>query len=445
MSEWQWQIVDIAIVLFESVFLYYWYFSEKFEFRLYGIKRCLLMSLFPITTFILDIAVKNVPSMKLIILLGVGIFSVYVIYKCNILQDVLWNVFFMFLLIVSESVSMGFLLFIHGEGHISMFLEHSFLRIQCLILSKLINVVFIVVCVKILKPERKKYTLKEVGVLLLQAFSSILCLIMIVELSYYQKEHVSWNMLLLVFLGIAVLISYIVAYYFTDQYFFYRDREKEIVMIEMRNEKMLNNYKRLEDGQQRVYQLYHDLKKHLNLVNMMENNSDVNEYLKKCFEGIQDMEGKFQTGNRYIDMILYDEWRKAYEQGITVQFAVGEVSLEKIELQDIIIILGNALENAREACKKKIENDGKAHMQLKIMKMTNQVFVIISNSYVGEISRKDNVFITSKQDTTLHGIGMKSIRSSVEKYQGEMDVSIKENKFILKIMLIVNGVNRSSI
>lgn len=61
MSEWQWQIVDIAIVLFESVFLYYWYFSEKFEFRLYGIKRCLLMSLFPITTFILDIAVKNVP------------------------------------------------------------------------------------------------------------------------------------------------------------------------------------------------------------------------------------------------------------------------------------------------------------------------------------------------------------------------------------------------
>ena len=157
------------------------------------------------------------------------------------------------------------------------------------------------------------------------------------------------------------------------------------------------------------------------------------------------MEGKFQTGNRYIDMILYDEWRKAYEQGITVQFAVGEGSLEKIELQDIIIILGNALENAREACKKKIENDGKAHMQLKIMKMTNQVFVIISNSYVGEISRKDNVFITSKQDTTLHGIGMKSIRSSVEKYQGEMDVSIKENKFILKIMLIVNGVNRSSI
>ena len=29
MSEWQWQIVDIAIVLFESVFLYYWVFFRK--------------------------------------------------------------------------------------------------------------------------------------------------------------------------------------------------------------------------------------------------------------------------------------------------------------------------------------------------------------------------------------------------------------------------------
>lgn len=440
MSEWQWHIVDIVIVLFESVFLYYWYFGEKFEFRLYGIRRYLLMSVFPIVTYVLDLAMENAASMRLALLLGVGTALIYKIYKCNIIQDVLWNVIFMFLLIVSESVSMGLLLFIHGEYHISIFLEHSFLRIQCLILSKLINVVLIAVCVKILKPKRKKYTLKEAGVLLLQAFSSILCLIMIVELSYYQKEHISWNMLLLVFLGIVVLISYIIAYHFTEQYFIYRDREKELVMIEMRNEKMLNNYKRLEDGQQRVYQLYHDLKKHLNLVNMMENNSDVNDYLNKCFEGIHDVEGKFQTGNRYIDMILYDEWRKAYEQGITVQFAVEEGSLEKIELQDIIIILGNALENAHEACKKKIENDGKAYMQLKIMKMENQVFVIISNSYIGEISRRDNAFVTTKQDKALHGIGMKSIRSSVEKYQGKMDVSVKENKFILKIMLILDEV-----
>lgn len=439
MIERQWIVVDIIIVLFESLFLYYWYFSEKFKFSLYGIKRYLVMSVFPIVTFILDAVVGNIPSIKLVVLLGVGIFLTYKIYKCNILQALIWNGFFMFLLIVSESISMGFLLFIHGNEHISVFLEHSFLRIQCLILSKLINVVLIVVCTKLLKPERKKYTLKEVGVLLLQSFSSILCLIMVVELSYYQKEHVSWNMMLLVLLGMAFLISYIVAYYFTDQYFIYRDREKEIMMIEMRNEKILNHYKRLEDSQERVYQLYHDLKKHLNVVNMMENNSDVNEYLKKCFDGIQDMEGKFQTGNHYIDMILYDEWKKANEQGISVQLAVEKGSLEKIELQDIIIILGNALENAREACQKKMENDGKAYMQLKVMKMANQVLIIMSNNYIGEISRKDNVFITSKQDKTLHGIGMKSIRSSVEKYQGEMDVSIRENKFILKIMLNADG------
>lgn len=80
-----------------------------------------------------------------------------------------------------------------------MFLENSFLRIQCLLLSKLINVVLIVFFIKIFKTEKREYTLKEVLVFLLQSFSSILCLIMIVEFSYYQIEDFSWHMLFLVF------------------------------------------------------------------------------------------------------------------------------------------------------------------------------------------------------------------------------------------------------
>ena len=441
MNEWWWRIVDVMVVLFESGFLYYWYFFEKFEFRLQGIKRWGLMSVFPIVTFTLDIIGLDIQSIKLFVLLGIGVFLIYGLFRCTIFQSIIWNVFFMFLLVVSESISMGILLFVHGDEHISIFLEHSLLRIQCIVLSKLINVVFIVVCTKLLKTERKKYTLKEVGVLLLQAFSSILCLIMIVEFSYYQMERFSWSMLFLVLLGIAVLISYIVSYCFTDRYFAYRDREEEILMIEMKNEKIINDYKRLENSQQRVYQLYHDLKKHLNIFNIIENNTDMNEYLKKCFEGIQDMEGMFQTGNQYIDMILYDEWRKAYELGIKVQFAVENGSMKFIEIQDVIIILGNALENAREACKKKLEKGETAYMQLKTIKIENQVFIVVSNNYTGEVNRKQDVFVTTKKDTALHGIGMKSMRSSVEKYQGDMNVSLQGNKFILKIMLYVDDSN----
>lgn len=434
MSNWLWQVISLVIVLFESAFLYYWFFLETFKYRYDSKKKYLVMMIFPISTYFSDILI-DVPSVKMFILLLIGIILIYFVFQCTMVQALVWNVLFMFLLIVSESISMGFLLSVHGNDDISVFQEHSFFRVQCLILSKLINVVLIVLCVKLLsKGKKKKYTLKEAGLLLLQAFSSILCLVMIVEFSYSQVNY-SWSMSFLFLLGITVLLSYIVFYYLINGYFTYRDREEEVLLIETKNNRILNNFKNLEKTQQRVYELYHDLKKHLNVINMMENKKEVNVYLENCLDGIQSIEGKFQTGNQYIDMILYDEWKKAYELGIKVQIAVERGSLNSIELHDVVIILGNALENAREACKKRIETGKNAYMQLKIVCLGGEVIFVVSNNYIGKIVRKENDFLTTKRKKDLHGIGMKSIRSSVEKYDGNMNISTKEDKFILTVIL----------
>lgn len=430
----EWNIIDIAIIAFET-WLYYWYFSDIFSFRCRGIKRWILILVFPTVTYLIQHMIAF-NSAKTSILLITGVVLIYTIYKCTLLQSLIWNSFFVFLLIVSESIAMGFLSVIHGNDALNVFLEHSFLRLQCLALSKVINVVLIAVSLKLIKKSgRRKYTWKEVAVLLLQAFSSILCLMMIVELGYYGDNHYSWSMLFLIMLGIGLLFSYLISYYFTNLYFAYRDREEEILLVKMRNEKIIDGYQRLENSQQKVYQLYHDLKKHLNAISMMEDNGEVQSYLEKCFESVQDMEGKFQTGNRYIDMFLYDEWRKAYEIGINVQFIVEKDSLTNVSLYDVIIILGNALENAREACEKKLEQEDSAYIQMKIVKNTNQIFIVVSNNYIGKIIKKKDVFLTNKNDKELHGIGIKSIQSAVEKYQGKINVSAKDDKFILVIML----------
>lgn len=433
--EMKWGIIDVAIIIFET-FLYYWFFSEKFEFKYRGIGRIVLMLIFPVATYVMDHIIEF-NSAKTFILFVIGVILVYFIYECTVIRSVLWNTLFIFLLIVSESISMGLLLFIHGREDFAVFLEHSFFRLQCVVLSKLINVILVIVCLKLVKVERKKYTLKEIAVLLLQAFSSVFCLIMIVELSYYQQYNYSWSMILLFILGLVVLFSYMLSYYYINLYFDYRDREEEILLIKMRNEKIINDFQCLENSQQKVYQLYHDIKKHLNIISMIKEKEEAQAYLDMCFEGIQNIEGMFRTGNRYIDMILYEEWKKSYKLGIKVQFAVEKDSLANVELHDVIIILGNALENAREACEKRLEIEKSAHIQLKIVKVGDQIFIVVSNDYIGKVIKQKNVFLTSKKDKDLHGIGMKSIQSSIEKYEGGFNVSLKGNKFVLMIMLNV--------
>lgn len=80
----------------------------------------------------------------------------------------------------------------------------------------------------------------------------------------------------------------------------------------MKNRNVISDYKRLENSQKKVYQLYHDLKKHLSIINMMKNKTEIDEYLEKCFENIQEINGRFQTGNQYIDMFLYNKWKRAH-------------------------------------------------------------------------------------------------------------------------------------
>ncbi len=436
MTEWQWAIADLAVFLFEAAFLYYWYFSHKFRNRFLGMRKWLLMSVYPVSAYFLNRVIEEL-AVRIMILLVIGSIMVVVLYECTFFQSLISHMIFMFLVVVSGSLSTVFLFIVHESGYGVMFSEHSLLRIQCLLLSKLINMILIVFCMKFLNTKKREYSIKEMLVLLLQSFSSLLCLVMIVEFSSYQTEDSFCHMLFLCLLSVVVLTSFIVFYDLIDGYFAYKEREKELLLIEKKNEKILSGYRTLENSQQNVYQLYHDLKKHLSIINVMENKTEIHAYLEKCFENIQDMDGSIQTGNPYIDMFLYNEWKRIHELGIKVQFAVQEGSLEKIELHDLIVILGNALENASEACEKRLEQNGDAYMQLKIIKKEHQVFIILSNNYSGNIEKRGDVYITSKKEKELHGMGMKNISDSIKKYGGDMSISLKNGKFVLKILLDV--------
>ena len=184
MTEWQWAIADLAVFLFEAAFLYYWYFSHKFRNRFLGMRKWLLMSVYPVSAYFLNRVIEEL-AVRIMILLVIGSIMVVVLYECTFFQSLISHMIFMFLVVVSGSLSTVFLFIVHESGYGVMFSEHSLLRIQCLLLSKLINMILIVFCMKFLNTKKREYSIKEMLVLLLQSFSSLLCLVMIVEFSFY--------------------------------------------------------------------------------------------------------------------------------------------------------------------------------------------------------------------------------------------------------------------
>ena len=102
-------------------------------------------------------------------------------------------------------------------------------------------------------------------------------------------------------------------------------------------------------------------------------------------------------------------------------------------------VKGIRLDNAIEACIRMREKQPEAEAYIVIRSFTakNMYFIEIENSFDGAaLIHKDSVLpISTKQDKEVHGIGLKNIRNCAVKYGGDMDCIVKDNRFILSVMV----------
>ena len=96
-------------------------------------------------------------------------------------------------------------------------------------------------------------------------------------------------------------------------------------------------------------------------------------------------------------------------------------------------MFGNALDNAISAVMK-LDND-KRCIGVNVTKVKGFVTVNVHNYFDGEISyTADGLPKTSKNDTSDHGFGLKSIKYVAEKYDGSMSVETQGDIFNLNII-----------
>lgn len=65
------------------------------------------------------------------------------------------------------------------------------------------------------------------------------------------------------------------------------------------------------------------------------------------------------------------------------------------------------------------------------------IILNIKNSFDKIINKFDGEYITRKEDKSLHGLGIKSVRNAVEKYNGFLKFTSKGTEFDVDIILYV--------
>ena len=104
----------------------------------------------------------------------------------------------------------------------------------------------------------------------------------------------------------------------------------------------------------------------------------------------------------------------------------------EIEPTDLCVIFGNALDNAIEACQK-IDLSTKKEINIQVKHFNHLICFNISNPVLTPPEINNNFITTTKSDHINHGMGLYSIKKSVEKYNGCLLIECTDNIFILTI------------
>ena len=198
-----------------------------------------------------------------------------------------------------------------------------------------------------------------------------------------------------------------------------------------------NQSELLQKNYEELRQFRHDIKNKILVIRqMLEQNETerIYEYISQMADKLDNTRVYSQSGNVVIDSIINYKLGKAQEQGAKVKANIGIPSQIKIEDDDIVIILGNLLDNAIEATARLESN---RYIEVNIEYNKDCVFIIVKNSYDNVINIVNGTIKTRKKDDILHGIGLKSVEATVEKYDGAINYEHNQDEFIANVMLYV--------
>lgn len=192
------------------------------------------------------------------------------------------------------------------------------------------------------------------------------------------------------------------------------------------------NYKILEQNEQELHILRHDILKHMAEIKEMLNVGN-KEAASRYVDDINNIVLKntsiSRTGNIVLDSILNTENKKAAALGIKYDVKLNISEDINISSIDLSRILYNAIDNAIEACEK--IND--KYILVSITSDEKMVKIIIENTSPYVVI-KDNKIKTTKSDHIRHGYGIKSIKNALKNNDGLLSLSYKNGIFVCRII-----------
>ncbi len=184
-----------------------------------------------------------------------------------------------------------------------------------------------------------------------------------------------------------------------------------------------------------VKRIHHDMKNHLIVLQkLIAQNENAASYVQDLMEEISGYGNLAETGNQLLNGLISEKMYQAAQSRIDLNACFDFTAGAFLDPMDVCAIFGNALDNAMEASKK-VKDAERRSILVKCKTHSGNLVITFKNYFEGELKLHDTLPVSTKTGH-LHGIGLNSIRRSVEKYGGSMAAECDAyHNFILTVVL----------
>ena len=213
----------------------------------------------------------------------------------------------------------------------------------------------------------------------------------------------------------------------------YKLRENKILEIKANNQLLL--YQNMSDNFDKQNRKMHEYKNQIECLSALcrqKNYNELEQYLEQISEGVKHDVDYVDTHNAMVNVIINQKYREMIREDIVVVLQLSDLSELWLAQKDIVVILANLLDNAIEACKK-LENQ--RIIRIKMVIENGMLLLAVRNTYNGQCIQEQGTFLTTKMENVKeHGIGLKNVIQTLEKYNGTYDIAT-EKEFSVVIMI----------
>lgn len=410
--------ITSVVTVFITNFIYYDFFKIRYEPKY----KTIYYFLYLIIATILVVEVNRYGNVFLNYLVNIIQFMVFgLLFRFNSKKDVIVNITFLIFLVLLDIIS--FLIIDTGISVFEAGFEKNTERIMMgmILESLLFFIAYSFIKSFLLKKNYINLKSKDVIIYVsVSVFSWILCFGLAVFSIYYQEKSFY---LFSFFVTIIVLLFNVVFVSIEETVNKKYELENEIKDMNKKAEFDMEYYRRLEEKESKNALLLHDIGNHLQILqNMVENKEiekNVDNYFQKINRVLELNNKKFFSDNKVLETLINDKIEVANDLGIRVNVKYDNTDLSFLSEFDLVTILANMFDNAIDATSDdRIEDK---QICLLIKRVHSYLLIKMSNPYRNGIISVNNIFKTTKKNHS--GLGLKSIRTALEKYNATCTVN----------------------